>query len=187
MEATDWITGGIAIAALILGIVQAATTAARENKRDRFEKRSTDEAVEVQRKLLEIEEQRHAWEQEERTTDAAERQSAGEHAQTAEMVVRFAFRDSARTWARILATNSGPADATDVVLAIHAEREGHTGAVEPIGGTDYGTAERLQASESVHVAVAFTFGSPQPEDLRYRLTWVDGRGDQERQGRVPVE
>jgi len=215
MESADWIIGGIALAALVLGIVQAITTAAREKERDNFERRSTEEAVEIQRKQFEIEEQRHAWEQEERSepaqrqptdeeersepaqrqptdeeersTEPAQRQPTDEEEQTAGMQVRFAFRDSARTWARILATNYGPADARDVALAIHAESEGSTVVVEPIGGMDYGTAEMLQPSESVHVGVAFTFGSPQPEDLRYRLSWVDGRGEQERQGRVPID
>ncbi len=194
MDPADWVTGVIALAALLLGIAnfivkrnRAKDTEVREQERDEFERRTTEEAVVIQRKLFEIEEQRHEWEQEQRAAEAAESERADEDAQTAEMSVRFAYRDSARTWARILATNYGPADATDVALDIYAEQDGGTVEVEPVGGTDYRTADLLQPSESVHVGVAFSFGSPQPEDLRYRLSWVDGRGEQTSDGRVPID
>ena len=52
---------------------------------------------------------------------------------------------------------------------------------------DYRSADRPQPTESVHVGVAFSSGSPQPEDLRYQLSWVDCRGDQTLQGRVPID
>jgi len=194
VDQTDLVTGGIAFAALLLGVAnliverkRAKAAAARQRERDEFERRTTEEAVEIQRKLFEIEEQRHDWEQEQRAAEANERLQAEEEASTAAMSIRFAYRDSKKTWARILGTNNGPADATDVNLDIFAEKDGRTVQVEPVAGTDYRTADRLQPSESVHVGVAFTFGSPQPEDLRYRISWVDSRGEQTVGGRVPVD
>lgn len=194
METVDWITGGIALAALLLGVAnfvvdrrRASDAAKREIERDEFEQRTTEEAVDIQRRIFEIEERRHGWEQQERATEDAERQRLDEEGRTAEMRVRFAFRDSARTWGRILATNYGPADATDVTLDVYAEQNGQTVNVEPVSGTDYRTADRLQRNESVHVGVAFSFESPQLEDLRYRLSWVDGRGEQTAEGRIPVD
>jgi hypothetical protein len=194
VETVDWITGGIALAALLLGVAnvvvdrrRASDTAKRESERDEFERRTTEEAVDIQRRVFEIEERRHGWEQQERAAEDAERQRLDEEGHTAEMRVRFAFRDSARTWGRILATNYGPADATDVTLDVYAEQNGQTVDVEPVSGTDYRTADVLQRNESVHIGVAFSSGSPQLEDLRYRLSWVDGRGGQTAEGRIPID
>ncbi|NOX24319.1 MAG: hypothetical protein GXP36_14670 [Actinobacteria bacterium] len=194
MSLSEWVTAGVAFAALVLGIVnfivernRAEDATVRERQRDEFERRTTEEAVVIQRSLLEIEGRRHNWEQERRAAEATESLRSDEAARTAAMRVRFAYRDSTKTWARILATNHGPADASDVALDVYAEKDGETVEVEPVGGTDYRTADRLQPNESVHVGVAFTFGSPQPEDLRYRLSWVDGRGEQTEEGRVPID
>jgi DNA invertase Pin-like site-specific DNA recombinase len=66
------------------------------------------------------------------------------------------------------------------------EEDKETVDVERVSATDYRTANRLQANESVHVDVDFSFGSSQPEDLRYRLSWVDGRGEQTAECRVPI-
>ncbi|NIA25564.1 MAG: hypothetical protein GWP04_08325 [Gammaproteobacteria bacterium] len=194
MSLSEWVTAGVALAALVLGVVnfivernRAEDATVRERERDAFEQRTTEEAVEIQRSLFEIEERRHEWEREQRAAEAVASLRADETARTAAMKVRFAYRDSARTWARILATNYGPADASDVALDVYARQDGKTVEVEPVGGTDYRTADRLQPNESVHVGVAFTFGSPQPEDLRYRLSWVDGRGEQTDEGQVPIE
>ncbi len=193
MSLSEWITAGVAVAALFFGIANsiverngAKDATVRERERDAFERRTIEEAVEIQRSLFEIEERRYDWEQEQRAAEATERLCADEAARTAAMRVRFAYRDSAKTWARILVTNYGPADASDVALDVYARKDGKTVEVEPVGGTDYRTADRLQPNESVHVGVAFTFGSPQPEDLRYRLSWVDGRGEQTREGQVPI-
>ena len=193
MSLSEWVTAGVALAALVLGVVnfivernRAKDATVRERKRDAFERRTTEEAVEIQRRLFEIEERRHQWEQEQRAAEAAASLRAETAERTAAMKVRFAYRDSARTWARILATNYGPADASDVVLDVYARKDGKRVEVEPVGGTDYRTAERLRPNESVHVGVAFTMGSPQPEDLRYRLSWVDGRGEQTDEGQVPI-
>jgi hypothetical protein len=65
-------------------------------------------------------------------------------------------------------------------------RDGDLVDVEPVGGTDYGIADRLQQGESVSVGIAFSLGFPQPDDLRYRLSWVDASGEQLQEGRVPT-
>jgi hypothetical protein len=71
----------------------------------------TEEAVTIQRKLADIEAERHRWELEGRNHAAAAREQAEEQARSATFQIRFAYRDSAQTWARIVATNDGQADA----------------------------------------------------------------------------
>lgn len=196
MESADWVTGVLALAALGLGVLNSAiasrrhkASVKREKDRDAFERRTTSEAVEIERKLLEIEEDRHAHEQATRESEASEASQAEEESKIADLIVRFAYRDSARTWGRVIATNVGPADARTVELELWAERPGTSERVEvePIRGEDYSTAPRLRPNESVHIGLAFSMGSPAPEDLRYQTYWVDDRSvDQSRIGRVPV-
>ncbi|MCH7902011.1 MAG: hypothetical protein IH818_14060, partial [Acidobacteria bacterium] len=50
----------------------------REKDRDAFERRTTSEAVEIERKLLEIEKDRHAHEQATRESEASEASRAEE-------------------------------------------------------------------------------------------------------------
>lgn len=109
--------------------------------------------------------------------------------QAANLKVRFGFRDSAHTWARVIATNYGPADARDVELEVWGERDGRGRIpVVPIRGEDYSKAAVLQPNESIHIGIAFTFGSPSPEDLRYHVSWVDDRGiQQSKVGRAQLE
>ncbi len=157
-----------------------------EKERHAFERRMTEEAVTIQRQLVEIEADRHRREIDALGAAEAEREEAERREQTANLAIRFAFRDSNRTWARILATNHGPAAANDVKLDVYGERGGTRVEINEIAGEDYQTADRLQPNESVHVATVFTMGSPQPADLRYRLSWTDGRGPQENSGQVPI-
>lgn len=193
VELVDWITGAVAVAGLGLGIInfladrtRVSETTKRETERDEFERSANEVAADFQRRLVEIEETRHGWEQQERTDEEVRRQRFDQEALTAEMKVRFAYRDSAQTWARILATNGGPAEANDVVLDVYAERNGQTIDVGPVSGEDHRTADQLPPNESVYVGVVFSLGSPLPADLRYRLSWVDGRGPQKDEGQVPV-
>lgn len=195
MTLAEFITVAIAFAALALGVRsyfrderRDEDTAKVETERHAFEQRMTGEAVTIQRKLADIEAERHRWELEERNHAAAEREQAEEQARSATFQIRFAYRDSAQTWARIVATNDGKADAYSVRLAVLAQtREEDLVEVEPVGGTDYRVADRLQTGESVHTGVAFSLGFPQPSDLRYRLAWVDTNGEQEQEGRVPID
>lgn len=161
-------------------------TAKVETERHEFERRMTEEAVTIQRQLFEIEADRHRRELDALGAAEAEGEEAEEREQTADLTVRFGYRDSKHSWARILATNYGPTDADDVELDVYGERDGDRVEINEIAGEDYRTADRLQPNESVHVATVFTMGSPQPADLRYRLSWTDGRGPQEKSGRVPI-
>ena len=110
----DWvqiIIAVIAVLAVILSSTQFFADRSRNKARDEFEERTTNEAAETQRRLLDIEEARHLWEREDREAGAAEAQLAEDQANTANVLVRFGFRDSARSWGRVIATNNGPADA----------------------------------------------------------------------------
>lgn len=195
MTLAEFLTVAIALSGLALGVrsyfrdqKRDEDTAKVDGERHAFERRMTEEAVTIQRQLAEIEVERHRWELEARGRDTAEREQAEQQARSAAFLIRFAYRDSARTWARIVATNEGKADAFSVRLAVLGEtRDGDLVEVEPVGGTDYGISDRIQTGESVHVGVAFSLGFPQPSDLRYRLTWIDTNGDHEQEGRVPVD
>ena len=194
MTLAELLTVLIAFGGLALGV----RSYFRDQRRDReatkvvaerfeFEKRINEENATITRHLFDIEARRHQWELEARGLTAAEREAAEEHARSANFAIRFAYRDSAHTWARILATNRGEATARNVRMEIWGERDGGRQEVEPIGGTDYRNAIRLQPGEGVHVGVVFTLASPQPEDLRYRVSWEDDRGEQEIEGRVPLD
>lgn len=195
MTPAESLTVLIAASGLALGIRSYFRDKKRDDveakldaKRHAFEKRINEEAVATQLKLLRIEEERHRWEREERGTKEAQRQETEQQERTASFRIRFGYRDSARTWARIIATNEGQADAFSVRLVVLAEtRDGDLVDVEPVGGTDYGVGARLHQGESVSIGVAFSLGFPQPDDLRYRLTWVDANGEQVQEGRVPVD
>ena len=195
MTLAEFLMAMIALTGLALGIRSYSRdrkrdeeTAKVEGERHHFERRMTEEAVTIQRQLAEIEARRHEWELEARGAQAAELNAAEERARSANFGIRFGYRDSKRTWARIIAANDGQATARNVRLLLLAEtRDGGLVDVEPVGGTDYGIAQQLQPGESVHIGVAFSFGSPQPEDLHYRLTWEDDRGGQTKEGRVPVD
>lgn len=136
--------------------------------------------------MLEIEEERYAWELQRRNEESERTRQAEERLRTAAFSVTFAYRDSARTWASVVARNSGAADAQDVTLDVWGDQGDRRAEVDRVKGQDYGTAEMLQSGETVHVAVAFSLGSPSAEDLRYRLTWIDGRGAQADEGQVPA-
>lgn len=72
----------------------------------------------LQRRLLEIEETRHDWERRGRINEEEEERCRLEISRTAAFTVTFAFRDSAKTWARIIARNNGPALARSVRLDV---------------------------------------------------------------------
>ena len=194
MTLTELLTVLIAASGLGFGIRSYFRDKTRDDEaaeldaeRHAFEKRINGEAVATQLKLLQIEEERHRWEREQRGIEEAHRREAELQERTAFFRIRFGYRDSAQTWARIIATNEGQADAFSVRLAVLAEtRDGDLVDVEPVGGTDYGIADRLQQGESVSVGIAFSLGFPQPDDLRYRLSWVDASGEQLQEGRVPT-
>jgi len=143
-------------------------------------------AAKTEGRFLAIEETRFQWDQESRAVETAAAAAEDERRRSATFGVRFGFRDSARTWGRLIARNNGPSEATDVTLTVGAVVDGEPVEVEPVGGTDYGSSEVLKPNESVHVGVAFTFGSPGPEDLTYRLLWSDGLGTHEDEGRIPL-
>jgi hypothetical protein len=190
MDEADVVIALIATGALALSTWQFFSDRARSKRRDAFEKRTTEESAETQRKLLEIEETRHRWEQEAREAAASEEARAEEEASAADFTVRFGFRDSARSWGRVIATNNGPADAVDVDLHVFGadvfDEPGGWEPIDPVFNEDYGLADLLQPSESAHVGVSFGMGGPQPADLRYRILWFDGRGRQQLEGRVPL-
>lgn len=194
MTLAEFLTVLIAFGGLALGV----RSYFRDQRRDReaakvnverfeFEKRVNEENTTITRQLFDIEARRHQWELEARDLAAVEREGAEEKARSAKFVVRFAYRDSAHTWARILATNHGEAVARNVRLEVWGARDGGHQEIEPLGGTDYQNANQLQPGESVHVGVVFTLASPQPEDLRYRVSWEDDQGAQEIEGQVPVD
>ena len=194
MTLAEFLTVLIAFCGLALGV----RSYIRDQRRDRetakvnverfeFEKRINEENTTITRQLFDIEARRHQWELEARDLAAAEREGAEEKARSAKFAIRFAYRDSAHTWARILATNHGEAMARNVRFEVWGARDGGHQEIEPLGGTDYRNANQLQPGESVHVGVVFTLASPQPEDLRYRVSWEDDQGEQEIEGQVPVD
>jgi hypothetical protein len=68
-------------------------------------------------------------------------------------------------------------DARDVTLDVWgATGDGGRAEANRVEGEEKDAAERLQVGEPVHLAVAFSMGKPQAEDLRYRYRWTDGRG-----------
>lgn len=150
------------------------------------ELQAAQKAPEIQRRLLEIEEERFAWEREKRSEESERERKAEELSRTAAFTLIFAYRDSSRTWARVIARNNGPAAARDVELDIWGDRGDGRVEVDRVKGQDYGVADLLRPGETVHVAIAFTMGSPSAEDLRYRLTWTDGCGAQADERQVPV-
>jgi len=77
--------------------------------------------------------------------------------------------------------------ARNVRLEVWGIRDGGHQEIELLGGTDYRNASQLQPGESVHLGVVFSLASPQPEDLRYRVSWEDDQGEQEIEGQVPLD
>lgn len=144
------------------------------------------DAAEVQRRLLAIEEERHAWEVQRGTEEAERARQVEEHSKTAEFDVTFGYRDSGKTWGRVIARNGGPADARDVTLDIWWEQDEGRAQVDRMRGQDYGESESLRPGEAVRIGIAFSFETPALEELRYRLMWTDERGNQDDEGRVPV-
>lgn len=144
-----------------------------------------EETADLQRRMVEIEETRFAREEQQLAAEEEAVRLAEERAHSAEFRPRFAYRDSARSIGRVIARNEGQGDASDVLLEVWGERDGGHQEVSTYGGADYHRAERVQPGESVHYDTVFSLASPQPEDLRYRITWTDGRGEQMRDGRVP--
>ena len=194
MALAEFLTVLIAFGGLALGV----RSYFRDQRRDReaekinaerfeFEKRINEENATITRQLFDIEARRHQWELEARDLAAAERDEADERARSAEFAIRFAYRDSAHTWARILATNHGEAMARNVRLEVWGIRDGGHQEIELLGGTDYRNASQLQPGESVHLGAVFSLASPQPEDLRYRVSWEDDQGEQEIEGQVPLD
>lgn len=194
MTLAEFLTVLIAFGGLALGVRSYFRDQRRdreatkvEDERFEFEKRINEENATITRQLFDIEARRHQWELEARELAEATREEAHERERFAKFAIRFAFRDSAHTWARILATNQGEATARNVRLEVWGARGGGHQEVEPLGGTDFRNADQLQPGESVHVGVVFTFASPQPEDLRYRVSWEDDQGEQEIEGQLPLE
>lgn len=170
----DFVVAVVAVLAFLLSV--------RAYFRD---KRRDDETAELQRRIVKIEEARHEWEREERAADKEAARRAEEQSRAADFRIRFSYRGSKRTTGRIVARNEGQAIATGVLLDVWGERDGVHQEAPTYGGAGYHHADRLQPGESVHYDAHFTMRSPQPADLRYRITWTDGRGEQRREGRVP--
>lgn len=154
-----------------------------------------EKTAELQRRIVEIEETRLAREEAQLVADneaalraRKERAEAGRRAQRAGRSANFDLRFTmkSRDRGRLIATNNGPADASNVLLEVWGERGGGRQEVYPFDGDDTRRADRLQPRESIGYEAIFSLSSPRPEDLRYRLTWVDGNGDQEKLGRAPV-
>jgi hypothetical protein len=176
----------VALVALAMSIYNLVVGNRRERERDEFQKRTTEEAVETQRQLLVIEETRHRWERQERTIEEENERQAEESSKATDFLIRFGYRDSARSWARVIATSSGPAQARDVTLDVWGEIGGERHDVRTMGGHDYREADHLSPGESVHVAIVFTLASPPAEALRYCVDWTDDRGAQTKEGQVPL-
>lgn len=176
----------MAIGALILGFYNFVTANRRERERDEFQRRMTEEAVETQRQLLVIEEQRLGWERQAREAEEGRRRQAEEKVRGATFAIRSSYRDSARTWARVIATNQGPAQARDVFLDVWYDYDGQRREIDTLAGHDQRRAESLAPNESVHVAVVFSLASPPAHNLRYQVRWTDDRGSQVDAGQVPL-
>ena len=138
-------------------------------------------------RLAAIEEARFAQEQQRRIAELERERLDYEASRSAEFSLRFGFRNSAKAWGRVIARNEGPADASNVVLEVWGVRDGERVEIAPIDGGSRGSASLLRPSESVSMDLAFTFGTPGPADLRYRIEWTDGMGTKEQEGEVPAD
>lgn len=179
-------SAAVALLALGLSIFNFLIGNRREQDRDQFQRRMTEEAVETQKQLLIIEERRHDWEQQERRMQEEREREVEEGAISSSFSIRSGYRDSAHTWARVIATSEGPANARDVELDVWYEVDNERIEIQTLKGQDHRSAERLAPNESVHVAILFSLASPPTHTLRYRVDWTDGRGPQTREGQVPV-
>jgi hypothetical protein len=164
----------------VLAIVLAGWTFARQDNRDK-------ETASIQRRLSDIEETRHTWEQQDRAEAEAQKRKAAEREMSAEFKVQFRHKDGAKSYGRLSATNQGPADARDAVLDVWADHGADRIDVTPVQGTGTQSAERLRPNEAVYTDLVFTMGRPSAEHLRYHLDWTDDRGPQSDEGRVPFD
>lgn len=109
-----------------------------------------------------------------------------EGAMATDFSIRSGYRDSAHTWARVIATSEGPALARDVALDVWYEVHGERIEVQTLEGQGDRSARRLAPNESVHGAILFSLASPSTHTLRYRVSWTDDRGSQTKEGQVPL-
>lgn len=179
---TDVVIAVVAVLSLFLSTLVFY----RDTKRGKRTSTLVQETADLQRRMVEIEEERQAWKHEERESDRAAIRLAEERARSADLRIRFSFRNSDHSIGRVIARNEGQADATGVTLEVWGERDGERHEMSTYGGADDHRASRLQTGESVHYDALFTLSSPQATDLRYRITWTDGLGDQQQKGRVPA-
>lgn len=138
----------------------------------------------VQKRLLAIEEETHAWRREEREAIEAERRALEEETKTADFGVKTRPVDLAAS--QVIAQNRGPAEAFDVALEIWGERDGSRLDAPIFAANSQLQADRLRPAETVHAHLIFGIGQPSRNELRYRLSWTDGRGPQDEEGRVPL-
>jgi hypothetical protein len=169
-----------------LAIIATIAVAAWKLRTDRdfhsWQKSMTEEAVNAQLRSLEIDDARHARERATWEADAAEFESPQPEAPITpedlaevvrpeplqpplvvvganEFTVVFAWRDSARTWARLIARNDGPGDARDVKLDIWGDSGGVGSEARRMPGMDRGESDRLRPNEAVHIAVVSTLAT----------------------------
>jgi len=189
-EAEPWNWGNtLALVAFLLaaavGIVdwrRGRAAADRENDRDEFQKRIAEEQVEIQRKSYELALEVHQANLEPEPEPEPEPEEANAFS------IRFAYRDSSRSWARFIATYHGSPEALEVELDVWFEKDDQTIVIDTIAGMDHSVADHLDPGQSVHVAFVFSLATPGPEYLRYKVTWLDPAiGFRVQTGNVPVD
>ncbi len=166
MDTADIVNAVLALIAIWLGV------------------RSYRQDSKTQDRLLAIEEDRHAWEQEQREREEEQERIAAEAARSATFQVWLEHR-SQRGTSRLVALNRGPEEAFEVVLDVWGDRGNGREEVGRYGG-NYHEVDRLGPGETAHIDMSFTMGRPSRDDLRYRLDWTDSRGPQTMEGRVPL-
>ena len=203
-EPEPWNWGNwLALAALLVaGIVGAVDwkrgqdAAKRERERDDWQKKVVEEQVEIQRQQAET--QRKSYElslevhesqrQQAEPAPPTDEQPSEAEPEPPAFSIRFAYRDSAHQWARLIATYNGPTQARNVLLSVWGERDGQRLDAFAVQGMDFRHADKLPVGDSVHTAVAFGIGTPAAHELHYKVEWTDERRKKRTQeGPVPLD
>ena len=156
----------IALTALLISMVVAAA----EWKHRGDNHRRDAQHLELERRLVEIEAERHAWATEERSEQLAQREAAARAALKARFHTRLVWLDHQESRFLLTARNLGPAPAMDVALSLH----------EPSGNQFESTARSplLRPDETVKITGTVDL-SVSVETLTAILAWTDGTGPHE--------
>lgn len=121
-------------------------------------------------RLVKIEEWRHEKEKAEAEVAEDRQRQAEEATLKADLAVRFAFRDSARSHARRIVLNNGPHEASGVVFDVWGDTDEGPSRARVVGDESPMSRDVLQPGESLHIDLGITGGRPYIEDHRYKLT-----------------